>query len=254
MSYVSVKTLERLERLRASGVVLVLVTAARLGTLAARLHGLPVADAYLIESGGRILHFDTEGSPPLGAAPLREDMEWRARFERHAGLHFEEQTPPAERSGLVWDCYRRLAGRPGVTIDAGYTTTFRVKGAPEDLERIAAEVASVGGEEDALQCFYNLGMLDVMPRGSGKVNAARYVMERLGARPEDCVMLCDDQNDLQLAEYVGRAFVPTIAHPAVEAAARARPDHYLLARVSLLDHALRRCCLSGLSPHWWHCP
>jgi hypothetical protein len=40
--------------------------------------------------------------------------------------------------------------------------------------------------------------------------AARHLMKRWGVEAKDSVFLCDDDNDLELAVEVGRAFLPTI--------------------------------------------
>lgn len=234
VSYISVATVERIRQLRAAGVFVVIVTAARLGTLVARSHGLPRADMYIIESGGRIVTLDapTPGGPTrmLTSLPLREDMGWRSRFLSHAGMCFEDETPPEERTGAVWDCYRDVVAQlPGAKIDHGYATCFRVKG--EDADRVAAMVRGMSAGKSyagKLQLFYNLGCLDVVPVGSGKKCSAEYVMRELGAAPEDCTMCGDDENDLQLCAVVGRAFCPTVTHPAVREAARGRPGHFVL--------------------------
>jgi hypothetical protein len=79
-----------------------------------------------------------------------------------------------------------------------------------------------------LRCFGNLGHVDVVPKGSGKVRAAQYVAKKWGARAEDAVMLMDDDNDLELAAWVGRAFVPTVSHESVYAAVAKDPGHFVL--------------------------
>lgn len=43
-----------------------------------------------------------------------------------------------------------------------------------------------------------------------QVEAARYLMQRFSAARQDCVFLCDDDNDLALAADVGKAFLPSI--------------------------------------------
>ena len=68
----------------------------------------------------------------------------------------------------------------------------------------------------------------MVPKGSGKVRAAQYVAKKWGARAEDAVMLMDDDNDLELAAWVGRAFVPTVSHESVYAAVAKDPGHFVL--------------------------
>ena len=48
-----------------------------------------------------------------------------------------------------------------------------------------------------LTCSYNLGSGDVYPVTSGKENAAKFLMRRLGAQPAHCRVLLDDDNDLR---------------------------------------------------------
>lgn len=49
-----------------------------------------------------------------------------------------------------------------------------------------------------------------LPRPRAQVMAARHLMARFGAPAPACSFLCDDDNDLQLAAEVGRAFLPSI--------------------------------------------
>lgn len=75
---ISLETLTVLERARAAGHLLVIVTGARYSTLMLRLPALPAADAYICENGGRIFY---PGSVLPLAMPLREDSGWRAMQE-----------------------------------------------------------------------------------------------------------------------------------------------------------------------------
>jgi 3-deoxy-D-manno-octulosonate 8-phosphate phosphatase KdsC-like HAD superfamily phosphatase len=56
----------------------------------------------------------------------------------------------------------------------------------------------------------NLGVVDFYPCASGKEGAAAYLMRKLGVPAGRCALLCDDDNDLQLAAIVGKAFLPSI--------------------------------------------
>lgn len=57
----------------------------------------------------------------------------------------------------------------------------------------------------------NLGMSDVYPAGSGKQGAAIQIAKHFNADLCDCAFLCDDDNDIQLAKVVGKAYLPSVA-------------------------------------------
>ena len=90
VSVISTGTLDRLADLRRAGHKLVLVTAARLSTLVARFPALPACDAYLIESGGRIL-FPDPSAPTAGA--LTEDLVWRSTHASQSQVSVEDPNP-----------------------------------------------------------------------------------------------------------------------------------------------------------------
>lgn len=55
----------------------------------------------------------------------------------------------------------------------------------------------------------------------------RYLMKTWGIKHQDSVFLCDDDNDMELAALVGRAFLPTVSSASVERAVAARPEHFV---------------------------
>ena len=57
----------------------------------------------------------------------------------------------------------------------------------------------------------NLGKADVYPATSGKARAAEYLAKYYGVPLSSCALLCDDDNDLELALLVGKAYCPSIA-------------------------------------------
>ena len=57
----------------------------------------------------------------------------------------------------------------------------------------------------------NLGMADVYPAKSGKANAAMHIAKHMGADIEQCAFLCDDDNDIDLAKVVGKAYLPSVS-------------------------------------------
>lgn len=218
---ISEATLRLYAALRALGVRLVLISDARTSTLLQRLPFLPAADAYVCEGGGRVF-YPSAGSTALPTAlPLTEDLEWRARHAA-AGPPGQDGLPPDQRSGSLWEEYVRLQ-QSGLVMDASsYTTAFRVRAG-------AARVAEVQAAlPPALAGTTNLGALDVYPATSGKANAARHLMARFGAEPEECALAMDDDNDLACAALVGRAYVPGFTADSVEAAAEADPDRFVV--------------------------
>lgn len=54
-------------------------------------------------------------------------------------------------------------------------------------------------------------MSDVYPAGSGKQGAAIQIARHFGADLCDCAFLCDDDNDIQLAKVVGKAYLPSVS-------------------------------------------
>lgn len=91
----------------------------------------------------------------------------------------------------------------GWSLDAAsYTTAFRVRVAATP-GRSAADVAALRASVPAgLACAGNLGSVDLYPATSGKAAAAAYLLQRWGLPPDQAVLLCDDDNDLELAAQV----------------------------------------------------
>ncbi len=56
------------------------------------------------------------------------------------------------------------------------------------------------------------GQADVYPATSGKEQAARYLIQQLGADTANCSLLCDDDNDLSAL-----LFPSTLINPTAEA-------------------------------------
>ncbi|KXZ54955.1 hypothetical protein GPECTOR_3g123 [Gonium pectorale] len=222
---ISAATLHQVAQLRSRGCLFVVISGARLSTLLMRLPYLPAADAYVCENGGRILY---PGSDLPTACPVTEDKEWRASHDHAAGPITQDAVPPAEREGPLWDLYRKLQA-DGWSLDAnGYTTSFRVHArGGKTMEQLRALLAD---KPSGLSCSFNLGAADFYPSTSGKVQAARHLMSRFAAAAPDCSFLCDDDNDLELAAEVGKAFLPSITSDSVRQAADARPEHFVVAK------------------------
>jgi hydroxymethylpyrimidine pyrophosphatase-like HAD family hydrolase len=187
--HISEHTLKLYAALRATGVVLVLISGARLATLMQRLPYLPAADALVCESGGRIF-FPSQDRHT--AAPFKEDLVWRASHDKTAGPFSQERLQPEQRKGLLWELYASLKSQvlDDKALDAvSYTTAFRVKG-EGPTARAVQEIKA--HPQWGLEYAVNLGALDVYPATSGKERAARYLMQRFGAEPQECSFMCGE--------------------------------------------------------------
>jgi len=79
--------------------------------------------------------------------------------------------------------------------------------------KTAADLESAIARRPAgIASSFNIGVADFYPDSSGKHMSAAYLMRRWGVPASSCVLLCDDDNDLQLAAVVGKAFLPSISH------------------------------------------
>eukprot|EP00798_Chlamydomonas_sp_ICE-L_P014687 gene14687-20726_t len=218
---ISTTTFHKVAKVRSQGVRFCVITGARLSTLLMRLAFLPAADAFVCENGGRIFYPGSK-LPTVALNILT-----------HYKHPYQPLSPACQ--GTLWTWYKKLL-EEGWKLDAnGYTTSFRVHGNKngktiEELHRIT-EKAPPG-----LASSWNLGAADFYPATSGKLNAARqanYIMVvMMGAKAEDCTFLCDDDNDMELAAAIGRAFLPSVTSDSVKSAIAARPDHYTIAEAS----------------------
>lgn len=133
--------------------------------------------------------------------------------------------PPQDRVGVLWDVYRALLD-DGWAVDAdGYTTNFRVrvKGG-RTAEELHQQLDKL---PEQLTYSFNMKTADVYPAAAGKAAAAQRVLERLGGSWSSSLMLCDDDNDLQLAYKCAKAFVPglTALAPSMRKVSSNLPEH-----------------------------
>lgn len=209
---ISVDSLKGFARLQGDfGCRVVLVSGCRCSTLIQRIPYLPKADAYVCESGGRIFYPSQRG--------LVEDLGWR---NAHNALPPAQPSTvaPETYSGYLWNFYRCLKSK-GINIDRkNYSTAFRVK----DTRVSGQDVPST------LAYSTNLGSLDIYPKTSGKLNAAIYLMKRFGSGPESSVFMCDDDNDIELALHVSRAYLPGITSESMQKIVEENKDHFYVAK------------------------
>lgn len=187
---ISRKTLDLCQILRKEhGVKLVLVSGMRSTTLLQRLPYLPLADAYCSEGGGRIF-YPTGRYDEDDRLQLKEDLSWRRKLENSnaagSGGYFNKlaeesivnvisnendvigSTPIMERRGKLWDFARVLMSKGWIIDFKGYATSFRIKFRSDSPGSTKELLELIPGE---LSTSINLGMADVYPRASGKVNA-----------------------------------------------------------------------------------
>jgi len=135
-------------------------------TIERRLHMLKFADAIAFETGARILLRQGE--------EFIEDVEWSSRFDQYRG---------------ALDLLAQRLELDGWQVDrAGREYTLRVRQAgerPMPLECVPAQFCS----------SFNLGNLDIYPKGAGKLNAIHYLLRRSDSRA--MTYIGDDENDAQ---------------------------------------------------------
>lgn len=196
---ISARTLLYTQELRQRGVKLVLISGMRTSTLISRLPFLPEADVYCTEAGGRIFYrvsategqlecqpVKYEGAGNLQSFGLKEDIEWRKRWEEQsaagkdgfvgnemASEQKEEPIPIQERSGLLWEFAASLE-RLGFVIDSkSYSACFRVNRSQQTKEGITLFDDLFDGKIPCpvgLATSTNLGAIDFYPADSGKKN------------------------------------------------------------------------------------
>ena len=208
VGYISLRTLELFEAIRAMGVKVVVISGCRYRTLMERLPFIPKADAYVCESGGRIFY-----NKQLDGV-LCEDLGWKAKMK--TGL--------SELKHCNTCIQNRMESHPTAihlkVDDRSYTTAFRVRQNPSaplpralTLRNCVEGILERGGFNPHLSMAVNLGCVDVYPKSSGKKNAATYVADKLGGWTlgEHAAFFCDDDNDIELAQAVKRVYLPGVS-------------------------------------------
>lgn len=226
LGYISLETLKLVDQLRSAGHKYVLISGARYSTILERIPFLPKADAYVVENGGRIFFTDE----PSALTPMAEDLQWRATLNLTAGTAVQAAASPSERPGLLWDTYRYL-DRNGWKLDTkSYTTSFRVK-STSDAGHGSTELAEVLRKlPEGLTSSFNLGAADIYPATSGKEKAALQLLAHYNISPDKSFCMCDDDNDLKMAEVVARAYVPQITSDSMRTAIDSQPLRFSLSK------------------------
>jgi hydroxymethylpyrimidine pyrophosphatase-like HAD family hydrolase len=227
---ISLRTLELYASIRAMGRKLILISGCRYSTLIQRLPYLPAADAYVCESGGRIFYPDTSLPTAVG---LKEDMEWRKRHYTVTGASshsnpIDTVTCFGEIKKLppLWHQYSILDSE-GLELDRhNYSTSFRVRIPRQEWQEKYASNLLPG-----LDFAENLGAVDVYSNTSGKKNAAVYLMGKFGGNTNgsDSIFMCDDDNDIELAKAVSKAYLPSITSDSMRQFSITHPEKFVVA-------------------------
>ncbi|GBG31030.1 Hypothetical Protein FCC1311_072512 [Hondaea fermentalgiana] len=223
----SERTIELIREIRALGVHFVYVTGARKSTLEVRLPIMGCVDAAFAETGGRYLAEECS----------KLDESWTSTMEAVCGPE-NTSLPPLDRTGDLWD-WARMLDAQGYVIDArSYYFGFRVdldKQEREDLGQVDKFREFVDANmPSSLATAMNLGKFDFFPKVSGKGNAVRHYLSSHGFSADEAVALFDDENDLPMADAVGRCFVMQATHPAIEAAVKTNPNWHVATSVGVL--------------------
>jgi len=115
---------------------------------------------------------------------------------------------------VQWE--RPASSTAATTAVNGVVTEQHMQAAAADIR---ARVTPLG-----LQTASNLGKLDVFPGCSGKRNVAEYILARTGCTRDQAVAMIDDDNDIELAEWCGSAYLPNVSHEHVRAVIQEHPE------------------------------
>eukprot|EP00956_Cyclotella_meneghiniana_P003495 scaffold4255_cov69-Cyclotella_meneghiniana.AAC.2 len=221
---------------------LVLISGMRTTTLFQRLPYLPIADAYVSESGGRIFYpvpideasrYDEKFIPPIviasqdGQFMLLEDHEWRTQISdvNAAGPDGFHDVPMKDRTGKVWEYGKHLTEKGYVLDTVGYATAFRINRKMqsgtllEHFDELLKSYSENGTPSEYIGSSTNLGCIDIYPFMSGKKKCCEYLVKRfLGMDAElstNAYCMCDDDNDIEMALSCKSAFLPSVTSESI---------------------------------------
>lgn len=183
VAFISKHTQELLEEI-GTLTITACVSGMRRSTCLQRLPYLPGIQYWLLENGGLLLRRDEHGA-------LEEIPGWR-----------ESKLTPAAVVDMAQTA--ELARSRGLKVDDRYETMLRVKGDEDELRTFSALLPA------SLGCTFNLGHLDIMYAGVGKLQALQWL---LGERA--FLYMGDDDNDIEALRTAETGFVVTPCSPAV---------------------------------------
>lgn len=162
----------------------VYITAARKSTMDQRMHALDFYDALVCENGGII--YDEN---------LQVDPEWKSLLAPEQ-KYLDELRAELESRGFVLD-------------DKGRYTAIRVKRCDNPNMDELTDLALPA----ELKRTSNTGNLDIILRSSGKDNAVRYLMSKMGYSRDQSIGMEDDVNDIPMLRETGQCYVLAHAYP-----------------------------------------
>jgi len=233
---ISETTIQLCQQLRQRNVKFVLVSGMRTTTLFQRLPYLPFADAYCSENGGRIFYpellnndangmaiqekgyYDSNGSYIFTPATVTASTHMEENPVERRCYRLQEDSMWRKQQNIqeLWEFASFLRNQNWVLDDKGYETCFRIhqKDNPQqDITKILELLP------EALVATTNLGCLDVYPKSSGKKHVCQYLVNHKfaeGTLADNCIFLCDDDNDIELASSCRFAFLPSISSNSME--------------------------------------
>lgn len=175
---VAQETICALERWRAAGRRLILVTGREVADLRSVFPRLNLFDAVVAENGGVLL------------LPPREEAELLTR--------------PADQ-----ELRRRLSERGVKPLSVGQTIIATTQW---HAETVRQEIEALGLK---VQVILNKSSLMVLPAGVDKASGLKVALQRLGLSEQQAVGVGDAENDLVLLELCGLAVAVANALPAV---------------------------------------
>lgn len=193
-------TIQALEKLRASGVQMLLVTGRELKDFDHASVVLDLFDLVVAENGGVLYIPATQEAVALVPGP-----------------------PPAFAEELI---------RRGVPVSVGANIVATV----EPHEKVVLDVIREMALE--LQVIFNKGAVMILPSGINKASGLRAALERLNISTEDTVCVGDAENDTTFLEVAGLPVAVANALPALKERARFVTRHSAGAGVEELIDAL----------------
>jgi phosphoglycolate phosphatase-like HAD superfamily hydrolase len=163
----------------------------RRSTALQRLPFFASIDWWILENGGLILRRGPENT-------LVELMEWRDEY-----MNIEARDD-------MRTCVDQAVSM-GFEVDDRYETMIRIKG--QKLDTLLQYIPK------SLDYTYNLGHMDVVVKGVGKLSGIKWLMQKLSeGPPAEFLYMGDDDNDVEAARAARKAFIAKPCSAAMQAA------------------------------------
>ncbi len=206
-NYIGRHVADRIEGIIGLGNTFILATARRKASYDNLSHLIP-HKGVILEAGGLILED--------GIA----DKEWLRQLYNSIG-------PIGERMGQMWDYEKHLI-KKGITIEPGERyASIRInlgKMSKEEAYALKKEIdQEAGGLE--LKTVISWPMLDIIPKASGKENAAKFLTKKYGFNVKDTIGIGNDISDIEMLKYAAMPFCPGNAVDSVKEAVKKKNGH-----------------------------